>query len=67
MNSKKYWVGGVQKKGIFEGDLTEGELEIGQIASLIQTVEPVSQIMTDIITEYRRLRQNITHAPAFNI
>lgn len=58
---------GRAKKGIFEGDLTEGELEIGQIASLIQTVEPVSQIMTDIITEYRRLRQNITHAPAFNI
>ncbi|PZX13444.1 enoyl-[acyl-carrier protein] reductase II [Breznakibacter xylanolyticus] len=58
---------GRAKKGIFEGDLTEGELEIGQIASLIQTVEPVSQIMTDIISEYRRLRQNIIHAPAFNI
>lgn len=41
------------KRGIFEGDLTEGELEIGQIASLIRTVEPVAEIMQTIITEFR--------------
>ena len=42
------------KRGIFEGDLAEGELEIGQIASLIREVEPVSKIMRDIVSEFRK-------------
>lgn len=42
------------KRGIFEGDLSEGELEIGQIASLIRKVEPVADIMKDIIKEFRK-------------
>lgn len=41
------------KRGIFEGDLTEGELEIGQVASLIREVEPVAEIMQGILTEFR--------------
>lgn len=41
------------KRGIFEGDLTEGELEIGQVASLIRQVEPVEKIMRDIVAEFR--------------
>lgn len=41
------------KRGIFEGDLAEGELEIGQIVSLIREVEPVSKIMREIISEFR--------------
>lgn len=41
------------KRGIFEGDLSEGELEIGQIASLIRQVEPVTDIMQNIIKEFR--------------
>ena len=41
------------KRGIFEGDLTEGELEIGQVASLVRTVEPVAEIMRTITTEFR--------------
>lgn len=40
------------KRGIFEGDLTEGELEIGQVASLIRQVEPVADIMQSLITEF---------------
>lgn len=40
------------KRGIFEGDLTEGELEIGQIASLIREVEPVAKIMHRLMTEF---------------
>lgn len=40
------------KLGMFEGDLTEGELEIGQISSLIHKVEPVSLIFEDIVAEY---------------
>lgn len=42
------------KRGIFEGDLTEGELEIGQIASLVRAVEPVAEIMQNIIEEFRK-------------
>ncbi|MDR1610643.1 MAG: nitronate monooxygenase [Candidatus Symbiothrix sp.] len=43
---------GRSKLGIFEGDLTEGELEIGQIASLIDRIEPVETIMKQIADEY---------------
>lgn len=43
------------KRGIFEGDLSEGELEIGQIASLIRQVEPVTDIMQNIIKEFREV------------
>jgi len=43
---------GRTKLGIFEGDLAEGELEIGQIASLIDQIEPVETIMRKIIDEY---------------
>ncbi|MCC8152905.1 MAG: nitronate monooxygenase [Tannerellaceae bacterium] len=41
---------GRAKKGIFEGNLTEGELEIGQVASLFREIEPVQQIMQEIMT-----------------
>lgn len=43
---------GRAKRGIFEGDLENGELEIGQIASLIDTIKPASHIMNEIILEY---------------
>jgi len=43
---------GRSKLGIFEGDLTEGELEIGQIASLIDRIEPVETIIKKIIEGY---------------
>ncbi|MCL2649701.1 MAG: nitronate monooxygenase [Candidatus Azobacteroides sp.] len=43
---------GRAKKGIFEGDLTEGELEIGQITSLFQDIPTVSQIMTNLLSEF---------------
>lgn len=49
---------GRSKKGIFEGDLTEGELEIGQVASMVRSVLPVSEIVSEIVSEYNsRLRQ----------
>jgi enoyl-[acyl-carrier protein] reductase II len=41
------------KKGMFEGDMVEGELEIGQIAGLINDVLPASKIMENILQEYR--------------
>lgn len=42
---------GRAKKGIFEGDLEEGELEIGQVSSMINAVEPVAVIMKRLIRE----------------
>ncbi|MEC4005346.1 nitronate monooxygenase [Flavobacterium sp. SUN052] len=41
------------KRGMFEGDLIEGELEIGQIAGLIHDIKPVEIIVKDIIEEFQ--------------
>ena len=41
------------KKGMFEGDLEEGELEIGQIAGIIHDIKPVSDIINTMISEYK--------------
>ena len=43
---------GRARKGIFEGDLEEGELEIGQVASIIDDVLPVAEIMDALLSEY---------------
>lgn len=40
------------KKGMFEGDLVEGELEIGQISGLIHDIKPVKKIVEDMISEF---------------
>ncbi|MEI6265984.1 MAG: nitronate monooxygenase [Sphingobacteriia bacterium] len=40
------------KKGMFEGDLEEGELEIGQVASIINEIKPAAEIVKEIITEF---------------
>lgn len=47
------------KRGIFEGDLAEGELEIGQVASLVRRVEPAGEIVREIITEFRTAREEV--------
>jgi enoyl-[acyl-carrier protein] reductase II len=44
---------GRAKKGMFEGDLVDGELEVGQVASLIDEIKPASEIITEIITEFK--------------
>ena len=43
------------KKGIFEGDLVNGELEIGQIAGLIHEIKPVKSVLDDIIEELKEV------------
>jgi enoyl-[acyl-carrier protein] reductase II len=43
---------GRSKKGIFEGDLKDGELEIGQIASDIKQITSAAQVVEDMITRY---------------
>lgn len=47
------------KKGMFEGDLEEGELEIGQIVGLIDRIEPVAVIMDKIIKEYEEAKKEV--------
>ena len=50
---------GRSKKGIFEGDLTDGELEIGQIASLIRDLPTAQEVIRRIVDEYNAGRQEI--------
>ncbi len=50
---------GRAKKGMFEGDLHEGELEIGQISALIDEIKPVSKIVEDLIDEYDKAINNL--------
>ncbi len=42
------------KKGMFEGDLKEGELEIGQVAALIHEIKPAGDIVTEMIEDYNK-------------
>jgi enoyl-[acyl-carrier protein] reductase II len=46
------------KKGMFEGDLEIGELEIGQIAGLIHEIKPAARIVEEIISEYHQVKNN---------
>jgi len=47
------------KRGMFEGDLEEGELEIGQIAGLIHDIKPVAAIVKDMLAEYSAAKQEV--------
>lgn len=47
------------KKGMFEGDLEEGELEIGQIAGLIHDIKPAAQILRDMISEFEEAKKEV--------
>jgi enoyl-[acyl-carrier protein] reductase II len=46
------------KRGIFEGDLDEGELEIGQISATLRSIEPAARIVEDIWNEYLSLKKS---------
>lgn len=48
------------KRGMFEGDLVEGELEIGQIAGLIHEILPVSEIFKNVISEFEVAQKEMT-------
>ena len=45
------------KRGMFEGDLEDGELEIGQVAGLIGQIKPAAQIVKEIMEEFDRLNK----------
>jgi enoyl-[acyl-carrier protein] reductase II len=50
---------GRAKKGMFEGDLTEGELEIGQVASMIKESRPVAELFSDLLKEYELAKSSL--------
>ncbi len=50
---------GRAKKGMFEGDLEEGELEIGQVSALIHDIKPAAQIVEELMQEFNRAKSEI--------
>lgn len=47
------------KRGMFEGDMEEGELEIGQVSALIDTIKPAADIIAELIAEYKTAKQEL--------
>ena len=48
------------KRGMFEGDLVEGELEIGQIAGLIHDIKPVAQVVEEVMAEFQLAKKEVS-------
>ena len=57
---------GRAKKGIFEGDLKEGELEIGQVSSIIDDIPTVKEIMSQLITDFEQARKELVESSNFH-
>lgn len=49
------------KKGMFEGDLEEGELEIGQISGLISEIKPAAEIVKEMISEFEQAKAEVAN------
>jgi enoyl-[acyl-carrier protein] reductase II len=47
------------KRGMFEGDMIDGELEIGQIAGLIHDIKTVDKIVKDLMAEFELAKENV--------
>ena len=52
---------GRSKKGMFEGDLNEGELEIGQVSSMIKEIDSVENVIQNIILEFIQEKEKISN------
>lgn len=48
------------KRGMFEGDLENGELEIGQVAGLIDEIKPAAQIVSELLREFREAQKKVS-------
>ncbi|WP_411031736.1 NAD(P)H-dependent flavin oxidoreductase [Spongiimicrobium sp. 3-5] len=48
------------KRGMFEGDMEEGELEIGQVAALIHDIKPAAKIVSDMVEEFETAKKEAT-------
>ncbi len=51
---------GRSRRGIFEGDIDEGELEIGQAASFVKEVKPAAEVLSEIWNEYQAEKEKLT-------
>jgi enoyl-[acyl-carrier protein] reductase II len=51
---------GRSRKGMFEGDLDEGELEIGQASGMVKEIKPAAEIVKDIINELNTAKEELT-------
>jgi enoyl-[acyl-carrier protein] reductase II len=49
------------KKGMFEGDLDEGELEIGQISGLIHDIKPVAEIVKEMVEDFEMAKKEVAN------
>lgn len=47
------------KKGMFEGDLAEGELEIGQVSALIHEIKPAAEVVREMVDEFEKAVHSI--------
>jgi len=47
------------KRGMFEGDMIAGELEIGQVSAIIHDIKPAAQIVEDMMREFNQVRSNL--------
>jgi len=50
---------GRAKKGMFEGDLNEGELEIGQVSGMIREIKPAAQVIEEIMNEFTQAKKEL--------
>lgn len=48
------------KKGMFEGDLEEGELEIGQVSALMKEIKPAAEVLNEIWKEFKQTLSNLS-------
>ena len=53
---------GRAKIGMFEGNLDEGELEIGQVAALIHEIMPAKKIISEIVEEYKQAKESLVNS-----
>ena len=56
---------GRAKKGIFEGDLFEGELEIGQVASCIHKLQTVDEVMKELVEDFNAALNRVNELKRF--
>jgi enoyl-[acyl-carrier protein] reductase II len=52
---------GRAKKGMFEGDMEDGELEIGQVSTLIHDIKPAAQIVEDMMQEFHEAKKEVSN------
>ncbi len=51
------------KRGMFEGDLEEGELEIGQVSAIIHEIKPAARIVREMMEEFEAARKEVANLP----